>query len=168
MIVGITGHRPNKLFNEYEYDGPCTKYILEQLLIEIKRLGVKKAISGMAIGADTIWAELILSQNIPLIAAIPFKGQESRWPKAAQERYFKMLSNPLVTQQIVNSGYSNKAMQIRNEYIVDNCDVLIAVWNGIKEGGTWNTVNYAREKNKNIVYIHPEAWKKSTKPQSLF
>lgn len=168
MIAGLTGHRPDKIGMEYEYIGPYTKYIQEQLLIEIEKLGVKKAISGMAIGADTIWAEIILSKKIPLIAAIPFKGQESRWPKAAQERYFKMLSNPLVTQQIVNSGYSAKAMQIRNEYIVDNCDVLIAVWNGIKDGGTWNTVNYAREKNKEIVYIHPEAWKKSNKAQSLF
>jgi uncharacterized phage-like protein YoqJ len=43
-------------------------------------------------------------------------------------------------------------MQIRNEWMVDRCDKLIAVWDGSK-GGTGNCVDYAKSVNKDIFRI---------------
>ena len=46
-------------------------------------------------------------------------------------------------------------MQKRNEYMVDNCDLLIACWSGVKKGGTYNCVKYAIKNNKRIIVINP-------------
>jgi hypothetical protein len=42
--------------------------------------------------------------------------------------------------------------------IKDNCDILIAVWDGTS-GGTGNSVKYAVSKNKIIYYIDPKEFK---------
>jgi len=46
-------------------------------------------------------------------------------------------------------------MQKRNEYMVDNADIVIAVWDGTK-GGTCNCVRYAKKLGKDIVIINPK------------
>ena len=48
-------------------------------------------------------------------------------------------------------------MNLRNKYMVDNSDLLLAVWNG-KKGGTANTVKYARKKEKEVVIINPDTF----------
>lgn len=160
MKIAVTGHRPHKLNNEYDHDGPCSKFISAAL---IKFLTEKKAtlgISGMALGADTLFTQACIDLKIPVLAAIPFYGQESRWPKASRDRYFNLLSNPLVTTHYVTEGsYSSAAMQLRNEYMVDECDYLIAVYDGTR-GGTFNTVRYAQSKDHNIHLIDPTHWNK--------
>ncbi len=37
--------------------------------------------------------------------------------------------------------------------MVDKSELIIAVFNGIKKGGTWYTINYAKKENKVIVLI---------------
>ena len=48
--------------------------------------------------------------------------------------------------------YTNDCMQNRNKYMVDNSDIVIAVWNG-KPSGTGSTVRYAHEKGKTIIVV---------------
>lgn len=52
-------------------------------------------------------------------------------------------------------GYASWKMQKRNEWMVDRCDILVSVWDGT-EGGTYNCVNYAIGKNKQIIRINPK------------
>lgn len=156
MIIAATGHRPNKLGSEWNHVGPYSDYIREKLQDYIAQHKPSVMISGMALGVDTIWAELALVNKVPLIAAIPFVGQESRWPKEAQDRYNSILNNELVTIQIVCSpGYAPQKMQTRNEWMVDNSDRLVAVWNGSR-GGTFNCVDYAVRQHKVYDVIKPE------------
>lgn len=44
-------------------------------------------------------------------------------------------------------------MQKRNEYMVDKSDLVFAIWNRERLGGTWNTIKYAVKKGKSIRYI---------------
>jgi hypothetical protein len=46
----------------------------------------------------------------------------------------------------------NECYYTRNKQIVDNCDFLIAFWDG-KSGGTKMTINYAKQQNKKIKII---------------
>lgn len=154
MTVAFTGHRPDKLGFEYDYEGPYSEYLFQEIGCILKDIKPTKGIVGMALGVDTIAALECLYQGIPVTAAIPFKGQESRWPEKSQEIYKKILAHKLVTPVYVcEPGYHYRKMQIRNEWMVDRCDVLIAVWDET-EGGTFNCIKYA-DKKKQIIYIDP-------------
>lgn len=156
MIMAATGHRPDKLGREYDYNGPITTWIrqeIEKILIDEKPT---KIISGMAIGVDQIFALVGLKLNIPLLAAIPFEGQEKRWPKSSQKIFYDILNNPLTEQVIVcEGGYAGYKFIRRDHYMVDNCNKLLAVYNGDESGGTWQTWKYAIKNKCPIIRINP-------------
>lgn len=159
-IIAVTGHRPGKLNKEYDYIGPYSDYLRKRIKKVLLDRQPVRTISGMALGVDTIFAQVSLELKIPLLAAIPFIGQESQWPQKSQDLYNRILNHPLVTSHIVCEGpYNSAKMQIRNEFMVDEASLLIACWNGTL-GGTMNCVRYAeKQKNKEIFYINPEGWK---------
>lgn len=165
--IAITGHRPHKLGNEYNYDGKYTSYIKKEIIKIIDSYDREKTVlvTGMALGTDTIFALLGLELGFNLEAALPCEGQEKLWVEKSQKLYKSILSKDKVKTILVNKGgYYSYKMKLRDEYMVDNCSKLIAVWNGLRGGGTYHTVNYARQIGRDIEYINPEGWKISKKP----
>ncbi len=156
MKIAITGHRPNKLGNEYNQNGPISQWIKNQLIQIVKDKNPTQMISGMALGVDQIWALIAVWYNIPLLAAIPCIGQEKVWPKSSQDTYNNILKYEKCEKIIVsNCTYNSTVMQKRNEFMCDNSDMLICVWDGTK-GGTKNCVDYAQKINKEIIRIDPK------------
>lgn len=155
MIVAFTGHRPDKL-GGYKLPNETYIRVCQKIDAALKELKPEKVITGMALGIDQ-WAAMIAHKlQIPYLAAIPFEGQEKAWPEASQKT-FRLLRKLAAEEVIVSpGGYSADKMQVRNIWMVDNCDVLIAVWDGTK-GGTGNCVEYAKSVNKQIYYIDPRA-----------
>lgn len=155
MIVAFTGHRPDKLGG---YKLPNDTYIKVCRDIDwlLKELNPEKVISGMALGVDQWAANIAYKLGIPFVAAIPFEGQELAWPEASQKTY--RILRRLASEEVIVSpgGYSADKMQVRNIWMVDNCDSLIAVWDGSK-GGTGNCVEYAKSVNRKIYQIDPRA-----------
>lgn len=156
MTIALTGHRPHKLGNEYDLKGPYSNYLRHELQIIIDIHKPTKAISGMALGADTIWALLALQNNIPLTAAIPCNNQENKWKMSSKKLYHNILSNQLTTKVVINTGpYQPWKMNQRNIWMVDHCDLLIAIYNG-SEGGTKNCYEYAKQTQKATIKINPD------------
>jgi len=97
------------------------------------------------------------------VAAVPFQGQESRWPAEAQSRYQRLLQKIKVAggEVVIVSpgGYSPKKMLLRDEYIVNNSDILVALWNREKSGGTYHTVSYAEKQNVETINLWQQ-WEK--------
>lgn len=160
MIIAATGHRPDKLNGEYDMVGPMSDWIvtkMDEILDEYKPY---QCISGMALGIDMLFAVSAISKGIPVLAAIPFKGQETMWPQKSQDTYNAILRHKLVEKVYVcDPGYSAQKMQIRNKFMVDRCDILLAFWDGTS-GGTANCVNYARKVGVEIVRVNPNDFKK--------
>lgn len=155
MKLALTGHRPDKLGGEYDLKGPVSEILFQKLQKIVDKYKPTEIISGMALGADTIWALVALENKIPLTAAIPFEGQEKGWPQRSKNLYELVLSNPLTTKVYVcDPGYSVFKMMERNKWMVDNCDKLIAVWDG-SAGGTGNCVKYAKKVDREIIRIFP-------------
>lgn len=159
MIYAGTGHRPNKLGGySAELDLALTKFARRQL-IQTKPTGV---ISGMALGWDQALAVAAVQTGIGFVAAIPFHGQEKRWPAASQRAYERLLSAASMVyavcspEQVGDAGVS-WAMQERNCWMVDNSQGVIALWNGERSGGTYNCVQYAKAGKRQIVNVWP-AW----------
>ena len=153
MIVAFTGHRPNKL-GGYKIPNPTYIKVCQEIDKALKELKPEKVITGMALGIDQWAASVAHKLDIPYLAAIPFEGQEKAWPEESQ-KIFRLLRKLAAEEVIVSpGGYTANKMQVRNEWMVDHCDKLIAVWDGT-EGGTGNCVKYAKSIGKDIYYINP-------------
>lgn len=148
MIIAATGHRPDKLGGYDERTFGALKFLAECYiklnLTPDPRTRIEAGISGMALGWDMAWAEALIELEVPLIAAIPFVGQEQRWPDASQERYRRILGAADRVEIICTGGYAAYKMQARNEWMVDKADRIVALWDG-SAGGTRNCVAYAEE-----------------------
>lgn len=108
----------------------------------------------MALGVDILWALEALELDFKLVAAVPFIGQESRWPRDSRDVYNKILEHKNVKRYVVFDGaYAPWKMQGRNQWMVDNCTKLVAVWNGDQSGGTYNCVKYAQSIDKPIIFV---------------
>ena len=154
MVIAGTGHRPNKLggYGDDVYRQLVT--LARSALIEYKPTLV---ISGGALGWDTALASAAHMEKIPFNIAVPFHGQDKMWPPASKARYAKMIS--LANEVIVVSegDFSARKMQIRNEWMVNHCDTLLALWDG-SNGGTANCIKYAQSIGHPIINLWGE-WK---------
>lgn len=155
QVIACTGHRPNKLNNEYDGRGPLSNAIKHFMRKVIHTYSPVTIISGMALGADQLWAEVGVEMGVQVIAAVPFPGQEKVWPQKSQDRYWSILDHPAVqTHYVSQSPYRPELMHLRNQWMVDSCTLLLAVWN-MSKGGTANCVRYARMRSVPIIYIDP-------------
>jgi len=154
MIVCFTGHRPQSV-GGFTIPNPTYDHICKEIKRVLKEVKPQKAISGMALGIDTWSAEICNELNIPWVAAIPFKGQEYIWPQESQSKYYQLLSLAAEIVIVSEGGYEPWKMQKRNEWMVDNADAVIGVWNG-SPGGTANCMRYAHQQNKMIYRISPQ------------
>lgn len=150
MRICGTGHRPDKLGGYTKQAAQRLRRIATAWIEENKPDAV---VSGMALGWDTALAKAAIISGVPLIAAVPFKGQESRWPAESQDTFNKLLSVAKEIVYVSDGGYAAWKMQVRNRWMVDNTDAVLALYNGDLSGGTYNCVTYASEKQKQIFNL---------------
>lgn len=160
-ICSFTGHRPQTLpFGYKERDPRCKKLkrVLRAEIIRQIRGGVTHFISGMALGIDMYAAEIVLDLKkkypcVTLEAAIPCETQALKWREQDRDRYYGIIEQ-CDKETLIQKQYSSDCMHKRNRYMVDQADVVIAVWNG-QPSGTGKTVEYAIEKGKTVAVIDP-------------
>lgn len=158
----FTGHRPQNLpFRFNESDRRCAT-LKNALRVEIEKQitenNVSHFITGMALGVDTYAAEIVLElkkkyPTITLEAAIPCEEQALKWRKKDRDRYFSLVEQ-CDKETLLSHHYTAECMMKRNKYMIDNSDVIIAVWDGTPSG-TGKTVAYAKSQGKMLVIISP-------------
>lgn len=146
LVFCATGHRPDKLGG---YDPSVLDGLVKLAEAYLIHNSPDEVISGVALGWDTAWAIAAIRLGIDLVSAVPFEGQECRWPEQSQRRYRKILSKSNHVEIVCPGGYSPAAMQKRNEWMVDNSQRVVALWDG-SSGGTGNCIRYARARNAEI------------------
>lgn len=134
LVAAIVGHRPEKI-----QDFP---FIMEQLSYAFKVFEVGQVIQGMAAGVDLESAVIAHMEYIPFVCARPWAGHSPR--VADRDTYNWAIKNSakvhVCNPSLVYPGPF--VYQRRNEWMVDNSDMLISVWDGSKSG-TANCVKYA-------------------------
>jgi uncharacterized phage-like protein YoqJ len=136
----FTGHRqldkefsPQKLWTEIE---------------TLIQKGVLSFYNGMAMGFDLLAAEcvLLLKKKYPqirLIACIPCYGQERYFSEEDKARYIHLLK--VADEKVVLSeNYYKWCMQVRDQYMVDHADILLAYCKK-ETGGAAYTVRYFKK-----------------------
>lgn len=147
MVYSGTGHRLELI--GYENYNKLVDYIVSIL----PTYNATKIICGMALGFDQALAEAAIQLNIPFVAAVPFKGQEFVWPEIAKIKYNDILNKALEVIIVCEGGFATKKYFIRDHFMIDNSEAVIALYNGQKKGGTAATVKYAKKQNKQVSNI---------------
>ena len=162
MIVGVTGHRPERLgigsWSGYDKANPLRTWVRAEMRRHLVELQPIRAVSGMAIGVDQDFVEVCVALAIPFVAAVPFRGQERQWPEPAQVEYHRLLKLAAEVVVVCEGGYERWKMQARNEWTVDHINLLVAVFDG-SQGGTANTVNYADRVGREKRRIDPNEFR---------
>lgn len=158
MKISVTGHRPNKMYGYDIHNKQWTelKEKFKKLLIENN---CDEAITGMALGVDTVFALAVLElkdegYDIKLHCAIPCANYTWKWIKESVKQYDEIIKRADIYKLVSDEFYKPYLMQKRNEYMVDLSDKIIAVWDGSKSG-TGNCVRYAEKCGKEIIRILP-------------
>lgn len=156
-VVGFTGHR-------ILADPAGTAQAIANVLAELEQeaAGEWIGLSSVAAGADQLFVAAALERSFGWEALLPlplvdferdFPADE--WPavKALVQRaeHLAVVSEP---------GSREEAYLTGGFEIVNNCDVLLAVWDGLSargKGGTADIVSYARAMGRPIVIINPDS-----------
>lgn len=153
IIIAFTGHRPDKL-GGWDPFNPVAARVRRAIEAELSRARPDWVISGMALGVDQWAAEICVALGIPFVAALPCDDMDRRWPPWARTRHRELVRQAR-EQVVVSPGpYRPWKMQRRNEWMVDRCSSLIAVFDG-SPGGTYNTLEYAAQAGKPVTRL---AW----------
>lgn len=147
----VTGHRP-------QHFGPAAfrrsapvreriRNVLRAAVGEAIERGYTTFISGMALGVDQDFAQVVLEwrslvRGVGLVAAVPCIGQEKPWYPADQHYYHSLLDKADEVVIVTDALYKPWVMQVRNEWMVDRSNLIIAVWDG-SHSGTGRCVQYA-------------------------
>ncbi len=165
--IGVTGHR--KLADEQLLRNSLQKVLsrIDKILSQTPH--TIAIISSLAEGADRLVAKEVLDLPLSgdmekpyLEAVLPlpesdyirdFETQESK------DEFKAFLAKARSIRTLEKLEPRAASYEKGGHYVVENCDVLIAIWNGkaaAGQGGTAEIVEYARSLRKHIFWIHSE------------
>ena len=156
ITLAITGHRDiieNKILKEE------LTYYLENIIEKNLDLEII-LLSPLADGADRFVAKLFLelqedNENLNLVIPMPFTQERYRedFDKVSEQEFLNFLPQSkkyFEVEHKTESGYLDVG-----RYVVDEADILLALWDGTfngKVGGTGDIVDYA--KKQDVVVVH--------------
>jgi hypothetical protein len=164
LIVGITGHRPNRM---PENEWPRIRQSLADVMAAIARSHGRRScrlVTGLAEGADRLAAFVALGLGWPVDALLAFHRSrfEEDFPQASAIGEFRALlaaaatvAEPALRWHVgrpAEDGYDamGAAMLAR-------CQILIAIWDGQGsrgKGGTIEVIDAARRRGHQVHWIH--------------
>ena len=155
FVVGVTGHRD--LRGAEDEVASALRAALEAH--QRTHGGRLAALSAIAAGADSLFAEAAISLGIPLNVVLPFEGYEEDFGDGKeQERFETLLAAAAARRTLPYDGRSIEAYAAVGRWVVDHSDHLVAVWDEMPArgpGGTGDVVAYARERGHPVTVVTP-------------
>lgn len=159
IVIGVTGHRKLK---EPAALAAQVRRVLEQVVQEAAPPAPSlRVLSPLAEGADRLVArEVLRFSGAELEVVLPlaeadylkdFKASESR------DEFEEFLSRAGRVIELAPAKTRSEAYLQVGRYVVDHCDVLIALWDGKPAGGRGGTaeiVQYARVERRALYWVH--------------
>jgi hypothetical protein len=149
MIVGLTGHQ--KIGSE-----ETVQWVEEQLSALLVSHRVTEGCMSLAIGADQMYARLLLDQGVPYRVVIPCERYAETFSGEDREKYFYLLSKARSVVALEFVKPSEQAFYEAGKQVVRASEMLIAVWDGLAArglGGTADIVNFALSNSKRVLHL---------------
>lgn len=157
MRIGITGHQ--RLSDPSGWDWVQS----EMLALVRKSPRPLVAISSLAIGADQLFAEIVLQAGGTLEAVIPFEEYEKTFTGDADKASYRSLLTSSSNVEVLPKTHSDEEAYLSaGKRVVDRCELLVAVWDGKPAaglGGTGDVVKYALQIQREVVHLNPSTRK---------
>jgi len=156
LCIGITGHR---FLAESAKLLEGMRLVCEQ--IESRFPGSSwLVVSPLAEGADRLVTHYLLDRGARLQVPLPMplEAYLKDFPEpASRQEFLNLMARATGVVQLPPSVTREAAYQQVGRYILQNCDVLIALWNGQAaqgQGGTGEIVAEARQLALPIAWVH--------------
>ena len=152
MKIGITGHQ----FLDDAQNWMWVERQIISLLIELPAPIV--GITCLAVGADSLFAKLVLKHNGSLEAVLPFPGYEFKLDGAEREEHERLLERASRVTILKRKQNDEESYLEAGKRVVELADSVIAVWDGKPakgRGGTADVVAYALQKRKQVIHLDP-------------
>ena len=157
ITLAITGHRDIIETDELKKE---LNIYLENLISQNLDKEIT-LLSPLADGADRFVAKLFLEKKkkyktLSLVVPMPF-GEErymEDFDKDSKEEFLEFLNkadNVFEVEHLTDSEYLDVG-----RYVVDNSEILLALWDGTfngKIGGTGNIVEYAKNRGSEVLHF---------------
>lgn len=159
LKVALTGHSPQRLgLPNDELDvrwKEIGKWISNQIA------DASDVYCGMANGSDILLGlnagtikeylkslppELKNHRQLKLHCVLPCKNYNS------SHKYYRKIKNDADEWIELSDKFYKGCDNVRDQYMVEHCDMLLAIWDGNKSGGVWSTICKAKKAGKEIVY----------------
>lgn len=152
MKVGITGHQ--------RLDDPSAwSWVETAINSELGELSPPlTAVSSLAIGADQLFASLVVDRGGQIHAVIPFPEYERTFRPQDVDAYRRLLSKTSWVEVLQTPGTDEDAYLAAGRRIVELSDLIMAIWNGHPakgKGGTADIVAYAIDSGTRLIHINP-------------
>jgi hypothetical protein len=166
LNIGVTGHRLNRISQrQLERLTPQLRPLLAQIA-KAARAAPPTLLSGLAEGADRHVAQLALETGYVLHAVLPFVRdtyEHDFTDTASRAQFAELLARAdRITELSGRPGVSAQAYRRAGHALLDEADVLLAVWDGQPAqgvGGTAEIVNEACRRCIPVIHV-------STQPQT--
>lgn len=164
IVIGVTGHR--RLAPK--------PWLTDEIRSAVQRIGqmapplkhtplVLTILSPLAEGADRLVAQEVLKvSGSRLEVILPMDKddyiQDFTTAKSRQE-FEQLLSQAAGVRRVWLKGSRPEVYEMVGRYVVEQCDVLIALWDGTPlagEGGTAGAVEYARKTGCPLIWINTD------------
>ncbi|MFI6643399.1 hypothetical protein [Streptomyces sp. NPDC050504] len=148
--IGVTGHRsmPPEV---YAHARAAIRDVLRG------HEGAMEALSSLAVGADQLFADVALECGAELTVVIPSGDYETGFADNGELARYRSLKDRATQEVRMDYAHAtDEAYYAAGTFIADNCDRLIAVWDGLPargRGGTGDIVTYAREVGRPVTVI---------------
>lgn len=151
--LGIVGHR--------ELDPEAAVFVSAEsvalLAAECSARGGVVAVSALAEGADTLFAEAALQLGVPLEIVRPFDRYVDDFVTTNSRSRYRALADAARREtRLPFSVASVYAYETAMRWIARACDVLVAAWDGSPprgRGGTADAIAYAESIGRRVVHL---------------
>jgi len=150
--ISITGHQSLESSEAWGW----VRAELDNLLMRLPRPLI--GVTSLAIGADSLFAELVLQHHGSIEAVLPFSEYELKFEIHDRARYQRLLDMASAVIVLQRKQSDEESYFEAGKRVVDLADLLVAVWDGKPSkglGGTADVVGYAVQRQKEIMHLNP-------------
>jgi hypothetical protein len=155
--VGVTGHR---FITEIDKVTAGVDAALDMIVAAFEKQPLA-VLSSLAEGADRLVAKRFISKYVVrLIVVLPLPESDyiSDFDiSGSKEEFYSFLANADKIIPPPRVDTREEAYTVAGRYILDHCDVLLAIWDGKEaqgKGGTGELVTEARRRKLPVAWIH--------------